>query len=65
MTVTTVTWTMGSGKTNVLQRADSLGGAGAFADVFTLLTQGSVTNYLDTGAATNGPARYYRVRLGP
>jgi PKD repeat protein len=60
-----VTWTMGSGKTNVLQRADSLGGAGAFADVFTLLTQGSVTNYLDTGAATNGPARYYRVRLGP
>jgi len=60
-----VTWTMGSGKTNVLQRADSVGGAGGFADVFTVFTSGSVTNYLDAGAATNGPALYYRVRLGP
>jgi endonuclease/exonuclease/phosphatase family metal-dependent hydrolase len=60
-----VTWTMGSGKTNVLQEADSLGGASNFADVFTILTVGSATNYLDVGAATNAPARYYRVRLGP
>ncbi len=26
---------------------------------------GTTTNYLDTGAATNAPARYYRVRLVP
>jgi hypothetical protein len=60
-----ITWTTGSGKTNVLQQADTLGGASNFADAFTLLTVGSVTNYLDLGAATSAPARYYRVRLGP
>jgi hypothetical protein len=26
---------------------------------------GTVTNYLDLGAATNTPTRYYRVRLTP
>jgi PKD repeat protein len=60
-----VTWTMGSGRTNVLQQADLIGGTNRFTNVFTLLTVGSVTNYLDVGAATNGSARYYRVRLGP
>jgi PKD repeat protein len=60
-----ITWTMGSGKTNVLQQADGLRGTSNFADVFTVLTVGSATNYLDVGAATNVPARYYRVRLGP
>jgi len=60
-----ITWTMGSGKTNVLQRADTLGGASNFTDAVSILTVGSVTNYLDVGAATNAPARYYRVRLGP
>ena len=49
-----ITWTMGSGKTNVLQQADGLGGTSNFADVFTVLTVGSATNYLDVGAATNG-----------
>jgi len=28
-------------------------------------TVSTVTNYLDSGAATNFPARYYRVRLTP
>jgi hypothetical protein len=60
-----ITWTMGPGKTNVLQEAGSLGGAGSFTDVVALLTTGSVTNYLDLGAATNATQRYYRVRLGP
>ena len=60
-----ITWTMGSGKTNVLQQADTLGGASNFTDAFTVLTVGSVTNYLDVGAVTNAPARSYRVRLGP
>ncbi len=60
-----VTWTMGSGKTNVLQRADSIDGPGSFSDLFTVLTVGSVTNYLDAGALTNASTYFYRVRLGP
>jgi beta-glucanase (GH16 family) len=64
-----VTWTMGSDRTNALQATS--GGLAAsystnFADIFTVTnTVGSVTNYLEIGAATNGPARYYRVRLVP
>jgi hypothetical protein len=35
-------------------------------DIFIVTnTVGSTTNYLDSGAATNKPARYYRVRLVP
>jgi PKD repeat protein len=60
-----ISWTMGSGKTNVLQRGDAPGGTNGFADIFTVQTVGSATNYLDIGAATNVPAKYYRVRLGP
>lgn len=60
-----VTWTMGSGKTNVLQEADSVGGTNGFTDVFAVLTVGTVTNYVAVGGATNQSARYYRVRLGP
>jgi PKD repeat protein len=60
-----ITWTMGAGRTNVLQQADSLDGSGSFTDVVSLLTAGSVTNYLDVGAVTNATPRYYRVRLGP
>lgn len=37
-----------------------------FTDIFTVTnTVGVVTNYLDVGAATNVPTRYYRVRLVP
>ena len=65
-----VTWTMGSGKTNALQRT---GGAvngsystNNFTTIFTVTnTVGTTTNYLDIGGATNSPARYYRVRLVP
>ena len=60
-----ITWTMGAGRTNVLQQASSLTDPGGFTDLATVLTAGSVTNYLDPGAATNGDPRYYRVRLGP
>jgi hypothetical protein len=60
-----ITWTMGADRTNVLQQADSLDGTSAFADIATLQTTGSVTNYLDPGAATNSTPRYYRIRLGP
>jgi hypothetical protein len=65
-----VTWMMGSGRTNALQATagDVNGGytTNNFSDIFIVTnTVGTTTNYLDTGAATNGPARYYRVRLVP
>ena len=59
-----VTWTMGSGKTNVLQRADAVGGTNRFTDVFTVVTAGSATNYLDVGAATNAPGPVLPRALG-
>jgi len=58
-------WTMGSGRTNVLQRADRLRGTNGFVDICTVLTVGSFTNYLDVGAGTNAPGRYYRVLVKP
>ena len=64
-----VTWMMGPGKTNALER--TAGAAGSFAtNGFTAIfiatnTVGTITNYLDVGGATNKPARYYRVRLVP
>ena len=37
-----------------------------FANIFIVTnTTGTVTNYLDLGAAATGPSRYYRVRLVP
>lgn len=65
-----ITWVTGAGKTNALQATsgDSSGSYSTnnFADIFIVTnTVGSVTNYLDLGAATNFPARYYRVRLVP
>lgn len=61
-----VTWSMGSGKTNALQRAAGDNGSYSnnFADIFIVTnTVGTVTNYLDEGAVSNVPASYYRVRL--
>jgi hypothetical protein len=59
-----VTWQTGVGKTNALQVAADF--SNSFADIFTVTnTVGATTNYLDTGVATNFPARYYRVRLVP
>jgi T5SS/PEP-CTERM-associated repeat protein len=64
-----VTWMSGIGKTNALQRTAGTNGSfatNAFAAIFTVTnTVGTVTNYLDVGADTNFPARYYRVRLVP
>ncbi len=65
-----VTWMTGSGRTNALQAtADNTSGGyntNNFTDIFIVTnTIGTVTNYLDVGAATNAPARYYRVRLVP
>ena len=64
-----MTWTMGSGKTNALQATagDANGGySSSFSDLFVVTnTVGTATNYLDAGAATNTPSRYYRIRLVP
>jgi fibronectin type 3 domain-containing protein len=64
-----IAWMMGAGKTNALQATagDPAGNyLTDFTDIFTVTnTVGSTTNYLDIGAATNGPAHYYRVRLVP
>jgi hypothetical protein len=67
-----ITWLMAPGQTNALQ-VSSGGPHGAyttniFTDLFTVTnntTAGSLTNYLDIGAATNKPSRYYRARLSP
>lgn len=64
-----VTWMMGDGKTNALERTSGTGGSYStnnFAAIFTVTnTVGASTNYLDVGAATTFPVRYYRVRLVP
>jgi hypothetical protein len=62
-----VIWNCGAGRTNVLQTTTNLGGS--WFDVSTnILLAGSgdsPTNYLDVGALTNPPVRFYRVRLSP
>ena len=67
-----ITWLMGPGQTNALQvssggKHGTYTGKG-FADIFVVTnntTAGTLTNYLDIGAATNKPSRYYRARLAP
>jgi hypothetical protein len=63
-----VTWQAAASKTNALQRSPGSNGSYSnnFADIFTVTNNlGSVTNYVDTGGATNKPALYYRIRLVP
>jgi T5SS/PEP-CTERM-associated repeat protein len=67
-----LTWMMGPGATNALQAApgDVNGGysTNGFSDIFVVTNNsaaGTVTNYLDVGAATNKPSRFYRIRLVP
>ena len=67
-----VTWMMGPGATNTLQATAGDGSGGystnGFTDIFIVTnntTVGTVTNYLDIGAATNTASRYYRARLVP
>jgi hypothetical protein len=65
-----ITWKTGGGSTNVVQAANgSLSGGSGFSDIsgpIILSVSGdTTTNYTDFGGATNGGARFYRVRLGP
>lgn len=59
-----VTWTASVQKTNALQTSSDP--VTNYTDIFVVTnTVFGVTNYLDSGASTNVPARYYRVRLVP
>jgi len=67
-----ITWATGAGPTNVVQATggDNNGGYSTnFTDVsgpMSIAGSGDVTNtFPDPGGATNGPSRYYRIRLGP
>jgi len=68
-----LTWNTAGGLTNQVQVTSGGTGGSYAANAFTnlgpqLLIGGSgitTTNYVDVGGATNGPARYYRVRLVP
>ena len=66
-----VTWTTVGGLSYVVQSTGASTGGyfNSFTDISPLVsvpgTGESTTNYLDAGGSTNGPGRYYRVRLGP
>ena len=65
-----ITWETGLGKTNALESTAGTGNGNydtnGFAAIFTVTnTASTVTNFLDMGAATNFPSRYYRLRLVP
>ncbi len=58
-----VAWQTAPGKTNALQASLS---PTNYADIFLVTnTTGPVTNYLDAGAVTSAPTRFYRVRVAP
>jgi hypothetical protein len=46
---------------------DASGGysTSGFTDLTNLVVTTATTNFWDVGAATNGPSRYYRMRLVP
>jgi hypothetical protein len=61
-----VNWQGNGGSSYVLQSATNLIGTNVFRDISPVITvSGSglvTTNYLDAGALTNSPARFYRIR---
>jgi len=67
-----VTWATAGGRSNAVQAVDGDGVGGYstnFSDISApLIITGvgdAVTNYVDSGGATNIPGRYYRIRLVP
>jgi fibronectin-binding autotransporter adhesin len=62
-----VNWSAVGGRSYVVQTNSMPGNS--FADASPVITvpgtNGTVTNYLDPGVATNSQAHFYRVRLGP
>jgi hypothetical protein len=65
-----ITWLTSGGTTDELQEVQGTPGYGTnftdFAGPFVIPGGGDTsTNYIDAGAATNSPAKFYRVRLVP
>jgi hypothetical protein len=62
-----VTWQTVGGKTNVVQAAAIMGGdfTNISPNLIILGTGDTTTNWLDPGAVTNWPARFYRILLVP
>jgi hypothetical protein len=67
-----ITWTTAGPRTNMVQATsgDTNGGySNSFADIgnpiIIPVVGDTTTNYTDAGGATNGPSRYYRIRLVP
>jgi hypothetical protein len=62
-----IAWATTAGGTNVVQATTNL--LAGFADISSNIlitgTGATITNYLDIGAATNWPVRFYRVRTAP
>ena len=56
-----ITWNTG-GTSNIVQVATGSFSINGFTQVTNLLVTTTTTNFLDVGAATNSPARYYRIR---
>jgi hypothetical protein len=67
-----ITWKTAGRNTNVVQVANGIlsgGLSNSFYDISGPIVIGpagdTTTNYTHRGGGTNGPARFYRVRLGP
>jgi fibronectin-binding autotransporter adhesin len=62
-----VTWQAGGGRTNVVQSATDLtvGYTNVSPNIILPGSGDVTTNYLDAGGATNGPSRFYKIRLVP
>ena len=67
-----ITWATAGGRTNAVQATSGAVDGGYdtnFTDIGDLIvipgSGDATTNYTEAGGATNGPARYYRIRLVP
>ncbi len=62
-----ITWQTAGGKTNVVQASGRVGATytDLSPNLVILGTGDTTTNWLDSGATTNWPARFYRIRLVP
>jgi hypothetical protein len=63
-----ITWSCGSGAHYYYVQTNSPAASGSYTNNFTnlsslIFTAGSTGSYVDSGGATNVPARYYRVLL--
>ena len=62
-----ITWQTVGGKTNVVQSTAPLGAGytNVSPNIIILGTGDTTTNWLDSGAVTNWPSRFYRIQLVP